>query len=148
VKRTSVPHLDGAGVELDAVPPSRGARSRPDQCLPMSQPLTDSRLDGLAHQTGGFEVAEQVAAKDALRQRRLARADRKMHLVRAAELLGDLKAGVAATDHEHRPARNILRRAVVAAVELDDVRVQALSQRGHARDLERAGGAITTWSAS
>ena len=60
--------------------------------------------------------------------------------MRARELLGDLEAGVAATDDEHRPGRHVVGAAVRAAVEPDDVRVQALGHLGHARDLERAGG--------
>ena len=58
----------------------------------------------------------------------------------AGELLGDLVAGVAATDDQHRPGRHVLRSAVLAAVELRDARVEALGDRRHTRDLERAGG--------
>jgi hypothetical protein len=63
-----------------------------------------------------------------------------MHLVGARQLLGDLKAGVAAPDDEHRARRHIDRGAVGAAVELDDERVQALRDCGHSRNLERSGG--------
>jgi hypothetical protein len=49
------------------------------------QALADPRLDGLSHQADGFEVAEQIAAQDPLRQRRLAGADRQCTLwVRAS----------------------------------------------------------------
>ena len=57
----------------------------------------------------GVEVPEQVAAEDALRQRRLARSDRQVDLARARQLLGDLEAGVAAADHEHRPFGRVAR---------------------------------------
>ena len=66
----------------------------------------------------------------------------QVHVVRGGELLGDLKAGVAATDDEHRPGRDVPPRpAIRAAVELDDVPVESIGHRGTgARNLERAGG--------
>ena len=60
--------------------------------------------------------------------------------MRAGELLGDLIAGVAATDDQHRACRHVLWPAVLAAVELRDARIEALGDRRHTRDLERAGG--------
>ena len=63
-----------------------------------------------------------------------------MHVVRAGELLGDLEAGVASPDDQHRAGRNVGRGSILAAVELHDVRVQSSSRFGYARALERAGG--------
>ena len=62
-----------------------------------------------------------------------------MHLARRGELLGDLEAGVAAAHDQHRPVGQIVRRAVGAAVELDDVRVEALGDRRDDGHLERPG---------
>ena len=61
---------------------------------------------------------EEVAACDPLRERLLLRADREDDLVGGRELLGDLKAGVPAPDHEHRPLGHIVRTSVARAVRL------------------------------
>ena len=65
------------------------------------------------------------------------RADRQVRLVGAGELGGDLKAGVAAADHQHAPRRHDLRRPVCAAVELNDLRADALGDRRDAPAPER-----------
>ena len=86
------------------------------------------------------EVPEQVAPEDPLRQRRLARADRQVHLARSGQLLRDLEARVAAADDEDAPVRYGLRRAVGRAVHLHDALVSSLGDRRDERQLERAGG--------
>ena len=47
------------------------ARARADQRLAVLQPLTQARLDRHAHEAARFEVAKEVAAEQALRQRGL-----------------------------------------------------------------------------
>ena len=66
----------------------------------------------------------------------------------ARELFGDLEAGVAAADDEHRPGGHVVRRAVLGAVELHDVRVQLRGDRRASRGTWNGPVAITTWSAS
>ena len=102
---------------LPCAPVARGRSSMP--CLraprglePMSvslslQPLAEARVHGLAHQAHGLEVAEHVPSEEPLRQRRLARADGEMDLVRPDELLGDLVARVAAADDQRRARREV-----------------------------------------
>ena len=63
----------------------------------------------MRHQAQALQVAEEVAAEDALRQRRLAGADGQVHLARAHQLLGDLVAGVAAADDDHRTVGQLRR---------------------------------------
>ena len=63
-----------------------------------------------------------------------------MDLVGRGELVRDLKAGVAAPDHEHRPVCDVVGSAVVAAVELVHLGGQVLRDRGNARRLKRPGG--------
>ena len=60
--------------------------------------------------------------------------------MRARELLSDLKARVAAADHEHRPVGYLIGPAVLGAVQLNDAPIQRVGDRRHARHLERAGG--------
>ena len=118
----------------------RGARAGADQRVAVLQPLTQPRLDRHAHEAAGFEIAEQVAAEQPLRQRGLPRADGEMHLVGRRELFGDLVAGVAAAHHQHGPAGNVGRPAVVGAVHLDDARVELLGDGRHPRRLKRPRG--------
>ena len=123
------------------MPYRRGRRGAgPDQGLAVAQSPAGPRVHGDAHQAERFQVPEQVLAGDALGQRRLAGADRQVHLVRARELFGDLKAGVAAAHHEHRAGRHLIGPAVLGAVKLDDPAVQWLGDRRHAGDLERSSG--------
>ena len=56
------------------------------------------------------------------------------------ELVRDLKARVAAADHEHGPVCDVVGSAVVAAVELVHFSVQVCRDRGNARRLKRPGG--------
>ena len=63
-----------------------------------------------------------------------------MDLVVARELLGDLKAGIAATDDEHRAIGDGIRRPVLGAVQLYHVWVEPIRDRGHERNLEGPGG--------
>jgi hypothetical protein len=60
--------------------------------------------------------------------------------MRRRELLGDLKAGVAAADHQDRAVGHAARAAVVRAVRLEQRRVQLVGERRHARGVERPGG--------
>jgi len=119
---------------------ARGAGAGADQRLAVLHALADAGRDRGVHEAGGFEEAEQVAAEDPLWQRRLARADGEVHFAGAGELLGDLKAGVAAAHHEHPAVRQFAWRAVVGAVELRHVVGELLRDRRDARDLERSGG--------
>ena len=57
----------------------------------------------------------------------------------AGELLGDLKAGVAATDNERSPLRKIARSAVADGVRLEDLAREVLRQPWDVRRLERTG---------
>ena len=97
-------------VEVDAV--AAGARAGSTRSASrgacMRRPIRESR--GLAHQAGGFEVAEQVAAERCAAAAGSAATpiERCTSWVRG-ELLGDLKAGVAAADDEHRPAGHVAR---------------------------------------
>ena len=131
--------MGGAGVDRDAGL-AGGARAGADQRLAVLQALPDARAHGDVHQAGRGEEAEQVAAEDPLGQRRLARADGQVHVARAGELFGDLKAGVAAADHQHPSGGQVGGRRYVGAVQLHDLAGELARERGHARDLERAGG--------
>ena len=65
---------------------------------------------------------------------------REMDLARLGELLGDLVAGVAAAHDQHRARREVVRRAVVAAVQLHDLGAEVGGDRRRERHLERPGG--------
>ena len=86
-----------------------------------------------------LEAVGDTATEDPLRERRLARPDRQVDLVRGRELLGELEAGVAAADDQDRSPSDVLRRSVRAAVDLCHLRIEALGERGHERDLKRSG---------
>ena len=122
------------------MPPAQRPGARADERVAPRKPLPDPRLRRLADQPRSFEVPEQVAAEDALGQRRLTRADRQMHLVRARELRRDLKAGVATAGDEDRARGDGLRRPVRGAVELSHLGVEAVGDDRRERDLKRAGG--------
>ena len=68
------------------------------------------------------------------------RADREMHLARPHELGGDLEAGVAAADDQHRARRQVGGRPVPAAVHLHHIAAQVGGHRRRERNLERPGG--------
>jgi hypothetical protein len=104
-----------------------------------SRAATQTRVDALVEQAQPRQPREQVAPEQPLRQRGLARADGKVHGVRRRQLLGDLKAGVAATDHEDRAVGHAARAAIGGAVHLEQRRVQLVGERRHARDVERPG---------
>src|SRR5215207_11150638 len=71
---------DGSSVELDAAS-TRGTGARADQrVFSLLHPSADSGRRRLADQSGGVEVPGEVPAKDPLRQRHLARADRQVDL--------------------------------------------------------------------
>jgi hypothetical protein len=106
----------------------------------LSTPTPDPRRRRLVDESGCLEVPEQVAAEEALGKRRLSRSDRQVDLAGRGELLGDLKARVAATDEEDDSLGDVPRRPVGGAVKLDGIRVEALGDRGHERHLERARG--------
>ena len=69
-----------------------------------------------------------------------ARSDRQMDLVRGGQLLGDLKAGVAATDDQHRTIGKVLGERYWVLWNCTTSGPRSLSDRWHERDLERAGG--------
>src|SRR5207237_1766537 len=73
-----------------------------------------------------------------LRNRRLPRPDRQVNLPGGRQLFGDLKAGVASTDDQHRTIGNVTRGPVLGAVELVDVITKALGDRRNERLLERS----------
>ena len=151
---------DGVDVELRAVgeahrPPRAADRPRPERDTdrrlssrglePMSVSRSrarrpEPRVDALVEQAQPRQPREQVASEQPLRQRGLPRADGKVHGVRRRQLLGDLKAGVAAADDEDRAAGHAARAAIGGAVRLEQRRVQLVGQRRHARDVERPGG--------
>src|SRR5215212_1800776 len=132
--------VKGPSVELDTVA-TQAARAGADQRVFVGlHPPADPGVPCLADESGLVEVPEQVAAEEALRERLLRRTDRDMHLARGGKLLGDLVVGVAATNHEHSPLWNLLRRAVGGAVHLDDLGTEALGDRWHEPRLERSGG--------
>ena len=116
------------------------ARARADERVAISRAATHARVDALVEQAQPRQPREQVAPEQPLRQRSLARADGKVHGVRRRQLLGDLKAGVAAADHEDRAVGHAARAAIGGAVRLEQRRVQLVGQRRHARDVERPGG--------
>ena len=117
-----------------------GARAGADQRLAVLQPLTQTRVDRHAHEAAGFEIPEQVTAEQPLRQRGLPRTDGEMHLVRRRQLLGDLVARVPTAHHQHGPAGNVGRPAVVGAVHLDEARVELLGDGRDPRRLKRPRG--------
>ena len=59
--------------------------------------------------------------------------------MRRRELFGDLKAGVAATDHEDRPVRHVLGPPVADRVRLEEIRPELLGQLRYVGRLERPG---------
>src|SRR5215207_2061684 len=71
---------DGSSVELDPAS-TRGTAARADQrVFSLLHPSADSGRRRLADQSHGVEIPEEVPAKDLLRQRHLARADRQVDL--------------------------------------------------------------------
>src|SRR3954447_13773248 len=80
--------------QLDAAL-ARGARAGADERLLVLQAPREARIHGLVHQARGVQVAEEVSAEDALRQRHLTGADGQVDLPGLRELLADLVAGVA-----------------------------------------------------
>ena len=107
--------VDGSAVELDAV---RGAAPRGLEPISVSSrfcirwPIREAVVLRMSPVLSRYQ--NRSRPEDALGQRRLARADRQMHLVGAGELLGDLKARVAATDDEHAAFRDGPRRPIAA----------------------------------
>src|SRR5439155_7228782 len=98
------------------------ARARPDQRVAVAQPAPEPRLDRLRQQPRLRQPPEEVAAEEPLRQRHLARTNRKMHSTGRGELLCDLEAGVTAADDENRSLGNIARAPVARAVCLEHAR--------------------------
>jgi hypothetical protein len=75
-----------------------------------------------------------------LRERRLARPDGEVDGVRRRQFLGDLKARIAAADHEHGAPGHAARAAVGGAVRLEQRRVQLVGKRRHIGHVKRPGG--------
>ena len=96
----------------------------------------------------GLEIAEQVAAEQPLRQRRLPRADGEVHLVRRRELLGDLVAGVAAAHHQHGPAGNVAPARGSRRCASGRCSRRAARRSAGTRGVWNGPVAITTWSAA
>ena len=119
---------------------ARGARAGADERLLVLQALREARIHGLVHQARGLQVAEQVPAEDALRQRHLTGADGQVDLPRVRELLADLVAGVAAAHHQHRARREVVRGAVPGAVQLHHLGPEAGGDRRRERHLKRPRG--------
>ena len=69
----------------------------------------------------------------------LAGTDREHDLVCGRELLRDLKTGVAATDHNDRALRHLVRPAIADSVRLEDIALELLDELRHVRRLERPG---------
>src|SRR5439155_19161134 len=78
-----------APVRNDAEP-LRDLRQRPDQRLLRLEALTDTRLHGLADESGLAEEEERVASEYPLRHDRLRPADGDVGLAVCRELVGDL----------------------------------------------------------
>jgi len=77
-------------------------------------------------------------SEQALRQGRLARADREHDLVLRRELLRDLEAGVSSADDENGPRWHLVRPAVADGVRLRNIVAQLLGELRHVRRLEGA----------
>src|SRR5207237_4311358 len=118
---------------------AQGARTGANQGVSARQSAADPRVGRLAHRPDLLEIPEQVATENPLRKRRLPRPDRQVNLSGGGELFGDLKAGVASADDQRRTVGKVSRRPVPCAVELEDVLSEAVRDRRHVRDLERAG---------
>ena len=113
------------------------ARAAADEDVSVAQTAAERRPGGHAHHAAVVQDVEDVAAEQVLREWRLARADGEMDVVGRRQLLRELEAGVAATDHEDASFRQVVRRAVVGAVHVRDG--EAVGEGGAARDLERTG---------
>ena len=93
------------------------------------------------------ELPEEVTPEHALRQRRLARADREQDLVRGRQLLRDLKAGVAAADDEDAAVRYVVRPAVADGCASARRRRRGSSAIFGTNGIWNGPVATTTWSA-
>ena len=138
---------DRARVQLDAEP-ARAARAGADERLALAHAPADPRARRHAHEPERDQPVEQVAPEHPLRQRRLAGADREVHLARRGELLRDLEAGVAAADHEHRPVGQVGRAAVGARVQRPHLGREAARERTGTRGTWNGPVATTTCRAS
>ena len=125
------PHHDAVALHL--------ARARPDQGVAAPRAPAEPRVDGLREQPELRQPPEEVAAEQALRQRRLARADREVNLAAAGQLLRDLEAGVAAAHDEHASFGQVRRSPVAGAVRLEDLGCEAAGEGRHDRRLEWPG---------
>ena len=83
---------------------------------------------------------EDVAAKEPLRQGRLARPNRELNGVTRRQFFCDLEAGVTPADDQDAAAGDVARPAVARAVRLEDLGRELPGERGRARLVERAGG--------
>ena len=97
-----------ARLQGDAVAVSQLAGTRSDQRLAALRAPAGARIDAYPEQTELRQPPEQVAAEQALRERRLPRADRKGDRVRGRELFRDLETGVSATDDENATVGYVL----------------------------------------
>ena len=113
-----------------------------DQRLALLQSPSEPRVGRDPHHAERLEEAEDVDARESLREPRLARADGEVDVARGGELLGDLEAGVAATDDEHAPVRHAGRIPVLGAVDLRHV-----DRERRPRGTWNGPVATITWSA-
>src|SRR4029453_1103700 len=130
--------VDATRLQLDAVAPTELTGARADECLTRAQPTAKPRLDGRVQESRLRQPPEQIPPEQALRKRRLARADREDDLVRSRELLCDLEARVAAAHDEYRPFGNVRRSPITRCVRLEDLWSEPLGQFRDVRRLERA----------
>ena len=80
---------------------------------------------------------KRVSPEHALGQRLLLRPDREHDLVRRRELLRNLKAGVAAADHESCSRWHVTRPAVADGMGLEEIGGELLAELRHICGLER-----------
>jgi hypothetical protein len=100
--------------------------------------MPDPGVGRFPQEAGLVEIPEQVATEDPLRQRRVPRPDRQVNHTGVRELFGDLKPGVASTNHQHWTIGKVLRRPVLGAVDLEYILTEVAGDRRHARDLKRS----------
>src|SRR5205807_8906030 len=81
----------------------------------------------------------QALAEDAAREAQRLRADRQPHTPRCRELLCDLDPGVRSADYERVAGWQLIRVAVLGAVELDDRILKLCPQLRNIRALIGAG---------
>ncbi len=131
---------DDARPERDAVLPHEFARARPDEGIAVADTPAEPRVGRRIEHSELRQPPEDVAAKEPLRQGRLARPNRELNGVTRRQLFCDLEAGVTPADDQDAAAGDVARTAVAGAVRLEDLGRELPGERGRARLVERAGG--------